>query len=345
MKAVILAAGKSTRTYPLTLTKPKPLLKVSNITLIEHNLTQLVDLVDEVIIVIGYKGSMIKKHLGNSFQRIKIKYVEQKQQLGTGHAVQQAEKFIKDERFIVMMADDLYFRGDIRKCLRYDLAVLAKRVEDYGNFGVFTKKGDKVFDLVEKPQEFVSDLANAAFYVFTEKIFESLKKIKKSPRGELELTDALSELAKKNDIFCVEAMMWLPVGYVWNLLDADQVIRDQDAAIGQNSSIKGKVVNCSIGKNCVIEGDVKNCVIGDNVTILAGSLIEDSVIGDNVTFSGTIQTTGNVDVELNGKTITIENFGAAIGDNCTLKDVTIRPGTLVWPKVKKTKKDLKGIVK
>ena len=63
MQAVILAAGKSTRTYPLTLTKPKPLLKVAGKTIIEHNLEQLVGLVDEVFVVIGYKAEMIKEYL------------------------------------------------------------------------------------------------------------------------------------------------------------------------------------------------------------------------------------------------------------------------------------------
>ena len=60
-QAVILAAGKSTRTYPLTLTTPKPLLKVGNKTLLEYNLDQLNGLVKEVIIVVGYKKSMLKK--------------------------------------------------------------------------------------------------------------------------------------------------------------------------------------------------------------------------------------------------------------------------------------------
>ncbi len=178
MKAVMLAAGKSTRTYPLTLTKPKPLLKAVNICLIEHNLEQLLDLVDEAIIIIGYKGDLIKSYLGDKFENIKLTYVEQKQQLGTGHALMQAEKFVKGERFIVMMGDDLYFRGDMRKCLRYDLSVMVKRVDNYQDFGVFRRKGERILDIVEKPKHFISDLANTGFYVFDGKIFDILKKNK-----------------------------------------------------------------------------------------------------------------------------------------------------------------------
>lgn len=345
MKAVILAAGKSTRTYPLTLTKPKPLLKVVNKTLIEHNMEQLMGLANEVIIIVGYKKEMIKKHLGDKFGKIKIEYVEQKQQLGSGHALMQAEKFLGKERFMVMMGDDLYFRGDIRRCLRYPMSVMAKRVENYSNFGVFIKKDEKVLDIVEKPQEFVSDLANAAFYVFNEKIFECLKKIEKSPRGEYELTDALKMLANQENIFCVEAKVWIPIGYPWDLLEADQIIREIDVLTGKNTTILGKISDSSIGENCIIEGDIKNSIIGDNVKISKGSIIADSVIGDNVIFSGKINSSEKVMVEINDKKIQADGFGAAIADDAELINVKIHPGTLIWPGVKKENTELKGVVK
>src|SRR3990172_5867805 len=101
MQAIILAAGKSTRTYPLTLTRPKTLLKTANKTIIEHNLESMADFVDEAIIVVGYKKEMIKDFLGDKFRKIKIKYVVQKEQLGTSHALLMAEKLIKG-RFLLM---------------------------------------------------------------------------------------------------------------------------------------------------------------------------------------------------------------------------------------------------
>ncbi len=69
MKAVILCAGRSTRTYPLTVNKPKVLLKIMNKTIIEHNLEQLNGLVNEVVLVIGFKGDMIKKFIGDSYKK------------------------------------------------------------------------------------------------------------------------------------------------------------------------------------------------------------------------------------------------------------------------------------
>ena len=91
MKAILLAAGKSTRTYPLTLTRPKPLLKVANRTLLHYQLDALrgiapQGLVDEVVMVVGYKKEMIESAMGSEYNGLPIRYIEQKEQLGTGHA-------------------------------------------------------------------------------------------------------------------------------------------------------------------------------------------------------------------------------------------------------------------
>jgi len=101
-KAVILAAGLSTRTYPLTLRKPKPLLKLAN----EPNLCHLIRGlksagVKHVVLVVGFERQQIERRFGNDFEGIKVDYALQEQALGTGHAVLQAEPFIKGEPFMV----------------------------------------------------------------------------------------------------------------------------------------------------------------------------------------------------------------------------------------------------
>ena len=75
MQAVILAAGKSTRTYPLTLTKPKPLLKVANKAILEHNLEAIKDTAEEIIIVAGYKKDMLEEFILKNYPKLKIKFV------------------------------------------------------------------------------------------------------------------------------------------------------------------------------------------------------------------------------------------------------------------------------
>src|SRR3989344_4861215 len=194
MQAVILAAGKSTRTYPLTLTRPKPLLKVGNKAILEYNLDNLNGIVSEAIIVVGYKKNMIKEYFGKKYRGIKLKYVEQKQQLGTGHALLVAQNHVKG-RFILMMGDDIYAKQDIKNCSRHRYSILASRVKDPRNFGVIIEKNSFMWDFEEKPRKPKSNLANNALYSLDEKIFDYLKKAKKSKRREIELPDALKQLS------------------------------------------------------------------------------------------------------------------------------------------------------
>ena len=169
MQAVILVAGKSTRTYPLTLTKPKPLLKIANKTIIEHNLEQLQDLVDEVILVVGFKKELIKEKIGNKFGRLKIKYVEQKSQKGTGHAISLVKSLIKN-KFIVLNGDDFFSKNDLKRCLKHQYCILVNEVNDLSRFGLVIIKNNSVMEIKEKPKHVKKGLANRGVYVFDKKI-------------------------------------------------------------------------------------------------------------------------------------------------------------------------------
>ncbi len=112
MQAVILAAGKGSRIYTFSEEKPKPLVEVANKPVLEHNLDQMLGVIDEVIIVVGYKKDMIIERIGHQYHNIKIKYVVQEEQLGTGHAVAVVENEIKG-KFLVINGDDLFSRKDM----------------------------------------------------------------------------------------------------------------------------------------------------------------------------------------------------------------------------------------
>ena len=285
MQAVILAAGKSTRTYPLTLTKPKPLLKAANKTLLEHNLDGLNGIVNEALIVVGYKKDLIKKYFGSRYKNIKLRYAGQKKQMGTGNALLAAEKYIKND-FISLHGDDIYSKEDFRNILKNKYAVLVKKVKNPGNFGIVIQNNGVLTNLIEKPEIFISDLANTGLYKLDRKIFGVIKKLKKSKRGEYELTDAIRDLSKKEKIHCVKSKQWLPIGYPSNLLKADKILRKNKNVIGRNSKISGKVKNSSIGDNCIVKGDVKNSIVMDNAVIDRNSLAENSIIGENVHLNG-----------------------------------------------------------
>lgn len=333
MQAVILAAGKSTRTYPLTLTKPKPLLKAANKTLLEHNFENLMNFVDEVILVVGYKKDLIKKFLGNKYKNIKIKYVEQNKQLGTAHALSVAEPFIKG-KFILMAGDDIYSKEDIGNCIKYKYSILTARMKDAKNFGVIVEKNGTLADFVEKPKTFISNIINTSFYCLDKKIFGCIKKIRKSERNEFELPDAIKLLSKEENIYCIESKQWLPIASAWDLLKADKILRKGKIFIGRNSKINGKVKNSTIGDNCIIKGNVKNSIIMDNTIIDKDSIVEDSVIGDNVYFKGKIISKNNVFSIANGKKIKVDKLGAIISDNVKAKDVIINAGCKIWPNKK-----------
>ena len=324
-----MAAGKSTRTYPLTLTKPKPLLKVANKTILEHNLDNLNGIVDEIILIVGYKKNLIIKRFGNRYKNLKIIYAEQKQQLGTANALSAAERHIKG-RFLLMAGDDIYSKNDIKSCIKHEYSILTAKVKNPQNYGVIIKKNGVLADFIEKPKKFISSLINTSLYCLDKKIFGCLKQVKKSKRNEFEMPDAIRLLSKKNRIYCIPSRQWLPIGYPWDLLRADMALRKGKNIIGKNSKITGKVKNSTIGNNCTIMGNVEDSVIMDNAVIDGNSIIHDSIIGENVYFSGKIMSKNNAYSLVKGKKIKAGRLGAIIADNVRAKNVIISPGCKIW---------------
>jgi len=258
MKAVILAAGKGERLGPLTERTPKVMLTVANRPLLELNLEQLPGLIGEAIIVVGHLEEKIREHFGSSFKGIKIRYVRQARQLGTGHALRQAGPFL-DGRFLLLMGDNLYCRKDIETCLGKRLSILVARVENPKIFGICTVKNGLLKDIVEKPRKPSSNLANAGLYVLDRRIFDSGEK--KTERGEFEIVDGIRELARKEEVHAVEATDFNYITYPWHLLEANEkVLRkggsmiEGSARIASSATVEGPV---AIGKNA----DLKNCVI------------------------------------------------------------------------------------
>jgi len=304
--AIILAAGKSTRTYPLTVTRPKALLKVVNRTIIDHILDQLEGLVDEAVIIVGYKKEMIQEHLGNKHGSIKLTFIEQDEQLGTGHALLAAKGKVKG-RFLMLAGDDLYSAEDLKRMFSHKYAALASKQEDPRRFGVYVLKKDKPVGIVEKPDEPPSNLANTSCYMLDDTVFGMLEKLKKSKRGEYEVTDAINILASEGKLE-LELVLdyWHPISYPWNLLEANshfltKARRKIEGEVGHNVTINGEV---SIGKGTLvrdgtyIDGPVvigKNCIIGPGAYIRP-----ETSIGDNCN-------------------IRAEVFDTIIGDGCAAK--------------------------
>ncbi len=281
MISVILCAGKSTRTYPLTITRPKPLLPVANKPIIEYQLSALSPFTEKFILVVGYRREMIMGKLGDCWNGIPIEYVIQEEQKGTGHAVLLCEKYI-EEPFVVVNGDDLFSPTDLLKLSKQNRpSALVKEVEDPRAYGIYdVDEGNKVRRLVEKPKVVFSNLANIGAYLFTPEIFSYLHKTPLSERGEIEITSAIQSMAEERGFWVVPAEgYWLPIGYPWDLLRANAFLLDmmtETKVLGKvydGVTIEGKVFvdeGTVIKPGVMIEGPVyigKNCLIGPNCWI------------------------------------------------------------------------------
>ena len=333
MKAIILCAGKSTRLYPLTLTCPKPLIKIANKTILSHNLEQLQGLVDEAIIVVGYKKEMIIDSIGKSFGKIKITYVEQTEQLGTGHAVLcTKDKIAKNERFLIVPGDDLFSKIDIKNCLKNNYAVLCKEVSDPEKWGIIVAdKNGLIVDIEEKPKKPKSNLASTGLMVVDYKLVELLEKQGKTERGEIEIPDALKMFSKKDKIFCQKVNdYWLPIGYPWHIIEANEFLLKR-----LKKNVKGK-----IHKNTFINGVIS---LGKGSEILPGVIIEGNVlVGENTKIGPNCYIRGSTTIGDNckiGQGVEIKNsvlFDGAkvphlsyVGDSIIGKNSNLGAGTIV----------------
>ena len=269
-EALILAAGKGTRMWPLTENLPKPLLPLCGKPIIEHQIRALKNVgVKKINILIGHRMKEISDLLGNGKKYdVKINYIVQSEQKGTGHAVSLAEKHIKNS-FFCINGDTLVDEKNIELLAKKktEMAMMVTNVDDGRNFGVVKSKNGLLTEIIEKGFSGKSSI-NAGIYLFNKKIFKSLKTIKKSIRGELELTDALI----LNKIYTIEYVgFWKDIGSPWDLLTANEVLID---------SIENKIKG-NIEDNVNVNGHI---YLGKNSTIKSGTYIEGPLwIGDNCT--------------------------------------------------------------
>ena len=124
-QAVLMAAGLGTRLWPLTLTTPKPMLKVAERPLLSYSFQALPPSVEEVIVVVGYLKEKVMAYFGDQWHGRRVTYVEQTELKGTGHALASCRHLLKD-RFYVLNGDDLYAAEDLLAMAQHELAILAK---------------------------------------------------------------------------------------------------------------------------------------------------------------------------------------------------------------------------
>lgn len=331
LSLVVLAAGKGTRFLPLTTTTPKPLLKIAGKSPIEYTFEAVFDHINEIVLVVGYLADEFKQFFGADYKGIPIKYVEQTEQRGTAHAVNSAKEAISNDRFLLVYGDDLYDTQVFESIWDKNLAVVGMFEENWQNFGILKPKGDNLLEeIVEKPQGFISNLANIGVYLLNKDIFKYFDKVEDSVRGELEFTDMMTQFAKEHDIYLIEIKSgWCPLSYPWNLLQANKkkMPEIESEVLGEvepGAVVKGKL---KLGKGSVIksgsylEGDFiigENCIIGPSC-----SLKNFAQIGDECEIGAFVQ----VNRSIIGNSTKIKHL-SYIGDSILGNSVNIGAGTV-----------------
>jgi bifunctional UDP-N-acetylglucosamine pyrophosphorylase/glucosamine-1-phosphate N-acetyltransferase len=235
MKAVILAAGEGVRLQPITSTRPKHLIKIGGKPILQHCIEALkASGIDEMLIVVHYRADLIRQYFGDGQKfGVRIEYVEQKTPVGTGNAVSVVEPYVKSE-FTLVYGDLLFTEEATKRVIALHqkekpaatMAVIpVDKPEDYGI--VELEKDAYIKRIVEKPsrQEAPTNLANAGIYVLSTEIFEKIKEISASSRGEWEITDAISLMLKENKTFLAAKLSredWFDIGRPWDLLEANR---------------------------------------------------------------------------------------------------------------------------
>jgi len=204
-KAVLLAAGRGTRMRELTVDLPKPMIEVRGKAVLQHMVEGLRDAgVREFLIVVGYRAETVSNFFGDgSRYKIQIQYATQVVQDGTGRVVDLARNFVATSSFVLSYGDILVDPANYKRLLDLpddvEAIISVKRGEDVSKGGaVFLNEGMELVDLREKPEpgEATSPWYNAGLYAFRPSIFDFTAKLKPSPRGEYELTDAVRELGR-----------------------------------------------------------------------------------------------------------------------------------------------------
>ena len=287
-------AGMGKRMRPHTLTVPKPLIKVAGKTIVRRLVEEIAKVsaeeIEEIAFIIGDFGQEVEKELIGIAENLGAKgsIYYQTEALGTAHAIYMAEKSLSGN-VIVAFADTI-FKADFTLEKDIDSVIWVQKVEDPSAFGVVKMDNNKVItDFVEKPKEFVSDLAIIGIYYFKdgENLREELKYIIDNDHrenGEYQLTNVLENMKNKGLIFKPgEVKEWMDCGNKNATVHTNQRVLEYH----RNDNLKGESINninsvviepCYIGDNVLIE----NSIIGPHVSIGSGSVVKSSVITNSI---------------------------------------------------------------
>lgn len=335
MKAIIPAAGRGTRLYPQTHTKPKAMVRLAGKPILGHILSTLsTTRIDEVIIVVGgpMKEQIVEYSQQSFGDEFEFWFVEQESAEGLGHSIYQTEDVARGDSLLIALGDMLFENGystfleDHDSLNNPDASIGVKTVEEPEHYGVAELANDSRVDrLVEKPEDPKSNYAISGVYIIEDSgaLFDALSYlVENGIRGsgdEYQLTDALQHMIEEGsqiDIFEVEN--WYDCGRPNTLLEANRTLLSKHEK--DSSSVPPDTVivpPVDLGDDVLVE----KSVVGPYVSIDDGSKIEDSIVrnsivGQNATLDGV-----NLAESIVGDDATIrgEANNLNVGDNSTIE--------------------------
>ncbi len=287
MKGVILAGGKGTRLAPITDDYPKQLVPVLGKPILFYSIEYLLnaDIKEIAIVVSPETGAMIEEVVGRRKFKANISFIYQDEPRGLAHAIGITRDFIgTTEHFITLLGDNLFDKplSDLIETFyetKADTLLLLKQVDRAYAFGVvaFDESG-KAQKLVEKPKTFVSDYAIVGVYIFSNKIFDAIRNIKASARGELEITDAIAsqvELGQEVQTSILHSY-WFDSGTRDGLLNANKCML--------LAARKFDSINADVEKSYLLG----NIALSENTSISNSNLMGPIFIGNNVKISNSV---------------------------------------------------------
>ena len=281
MKGLILSGGKGTRLRPLTYTSAKQLVPIANKPVLFYGIEALADAgVRDIGIVVGDTQAEIRAAVGDGSRwGVRVTYIEQDAPRGLAHAVKISRGFIGTDPFVMYLGDNLLNKGITEFVKEFGdqrpaAQILLAKVPDPQMFGVAELRDGKVVRLVEKPKEYIGDLALVGVYLFGPEVFDSVERIRPSFRNELEITDAIQDLIDHGLTVRPKIVdgWWKDTGKLEDMLEANRLILETfqqrvNATVDDQSRIEGKVV---IEEGAVIERSVIRgpAIIGRNARII-----------------------------------------------------------------------------
>ncbi len=286
MKALIASGGRGTRLRPITHTQNKHLIPIANKPILYYAIEAAAEAgIKEIGIVHNADSQEVPDYIGDGSKwKVKITYIPQTVPGGLAQVVQLAEKFIAGDKFIFYLGDNMLVGGVKRFVEEFEKSgcncyLTLSKVKDPERFGVPEIRDKKIIRVEEKPKKPKSSYAVAGIYLYDHNIFDAVRSLKPSDRGELEISDAHTLLIKRGfKVGYTEITgWWKDTGKPTDLLEANRLILDNiepqiNGEVDEQSDVAGRVV---IGKDArVIKSKIRGpVIIGEKCAI------ENSYIG------------------------------------------------------------------